>query len=92
MCRHIKVLYNYEPPATADEIEASARQYVRKVSGFSKPSKANEAAFEETVRQVAQVTQELLDNLVTNAPARDRDVDAAKARAKAAERYDRSPS
>jgi len=92
MCRNIKVLYNYEPPATADEIEASARQYVRKVSGFSKPSKANEAAFEETVRQVAQVTQELLDNLVTNAPARDRDVDAAKARAKAAERYDRSAS
>ena len=92
MCRHIKVLYNYEPPATADEIEASARQYVRKVSGFSKPSKANEAVFEEAVRQVAQVTQELLDNLVTNAPARDRDVEAAKARAKVAERYGRSPS
>jgi hypothetical protein len=90
MCRNIKVLYNYEPPATAEEIEASARQYVRKVSGYSKPSKANEKAFEEAVRQVAQVTRELLDSLVTNAPARDREEEAAKARARAAERYGRS--
>ncbi|MFN2182045.1 MAG: DUF2277 domain-containing protein [Candidatus Promineifilaceae bacterium] len=90
MCRNIKVLYNYEPPATAEEIEASARQYVRKVSGYSRPSKANEKAFEEAVRQVAQVTRELLDSLVTNAPARDREEEAAKARARAAERYGRS--
>jgi len=90
MCRNIKVLYNYEPPATAEEIEASARQYVRKVSGYSKPSKANEKAFEEAVRQVAQVTRELLDSLVTNTPARDREEEAAKARARAAERYGRS--
>ncbi|MFN2141504.1 MAG: DUF2277 domain-containing protein, partial [Candidatus Promineifilaceae bacterium] len=89
MCRNIKVLYNYEPPATAEEIEASARQYVRKVSGYSRPSKANEKAFEEAVRQVAQVTRELLDSLVTNAPARDREEEAAKARARAAERYGR---
>ncbi|MFN2278501.1 MAG: DUF2277 domain-containing protein [Candidatus Promineifilaceae bacterium] len=90
MCRNIKVLYNYEPPATAEEIEASARQYVRKVSGYSRPSKANEKAFEEAVRQVAQVTRELLDSLVTNTPARDREEEAAKARARAAERYGRS--
>jgi hypothetical protein len=90
MCRNIKVLYNYEPPATAEEIEASARQYVRKVSGYSKPSKANEKAFEEAVRLVAQVTRELLDSLVTNTPARDREEEAAKARARAAERYGRS--
>ena len=90
MCRNIKVLYNYEPPATAEEIEASARQYVRKVSGYSRPSKANEKAFEEAVRQVAQVTRELLDSLVTNAPARDREEEAAKARARAAERYGRT--
>ena len=90
MCRNIKVLYNYEPPATAEDIEASARQYVRKVSGYSRPSKANEKAFEEAVRQVAQVTRELLDSLVTNTPARDREEEAAKARARAAERYGRS--
>jgi hypothetical protein len=90
MCRNIKVLYNYEPPATAEEIEASARQYVRKVSGYSRPSKANEKAFEEAARQVAQVTRELLDSLVTNAPARDREEEAAKARARAAERYGRT--
>ena len=87
MCRNIKVLFNYEPPATAGEIEASARQYVRKVSGFTKPSMANEAAFEAAVLQVTQVTQHLLDSLVTKAPARDREVEAAKAKARAAERY-----
>jgi hypothetical protein len=89
MCRNIKVLYNYDPPATAEEIEASARQYVRKVSGFTKPSKANEAAFEEAVEQVARVTQGLLDSLVTRVPAKNREVEAAKARARAATRYGR---
>ncbi len=89
MCRNIKVLYNYEPPATAEEIEASARQYVRKVSGFTKPSKANEAAFEEAVEQVARVTQGLLDSLVTRVPAKNREVEAARAKARAATRYGR---
>ena len=89
MCRSIKTLFNYEPPATADEVEASARQYVRKVSGYRSPSQANEAAFEEAVLEVAQATQRLLDSLVTKTPARDRETEAARARARAAQRYGR---
>ena len=87
MCRNIKTLHNFEPPATDEEIEASALQYVRKISGSTKPSKANEAVFAEAVDEVAAVTRRLLDRLVTAAPPRDREVAAAKARARAAERY-----
>ncbi len=87
MCRNIKTLHNFEPPATEDEIHASALQFVRKLSGCTRPSKANEAAFNRAVDQVTQAAKELLDSLVTNAPPRDRDVEAAKARARAAERY-----
>lgn len=90
MCRNIKTLYNYEPPATEEEIMASARQYVRKVSGYTKPSQANEAAFETAVSEVAEVTRRLLNSLVTKAPVRDREVEAARARERAAERYGRS--
>jgi hypothetical protein len=87
MCRNIRNLYNFEPPATDDEIRASAEQFVRKISGFSKPSKANEEAFEQAVKDVAAVSARLLGQLVTNAPPKDREVEAAKARARAAERY-----
>jgi hypothetical protein len=87
MCRNIKTLHNFEPPATDDEIRASALQFVRKLSGFTHPSKANEAAFNRAVDQVTETAKELLDSLVTNAPPRDREVEAAKARARAAERY-----
>jgi hypothetical protein len=87
MCRNIKTLHNFEPPATEDEIRASALQFVRKLSGFARPSKANEPAFERAVERVAQVAHELLDALVTNAPPRDRAHEAAKARAQAAERF-----
>jgi hypothetical protein len=87
MCRNIRTLHNFEPPASEDEIRASALQYVRKVSGTTKPSKANEAAFDRAVEAVAAATTELLDALVTNAPPRDREVEAAKARARAAKRY-----
>ena len=87
MCRNIRTLHNFEPPASAEEIQAAAVQYVRKVSGSTKPSKANEAAFDHAVEAVAAVTTELLDALVTAAPARDREVEAAKARARAAKRY-----
>ena len=87
MCRNIKTLHNFKPPATEQEIRASSVQFVRKLSGFSKPSKANEIAFNRAVDQVAQAAQELLDSLVTNAPPRDRDVEAAKARARTAERF-----
>jgi hypothetical protein len=89
MCRNIKTLFNYEPPATEEEIVASARQYVRKVSGFSKPSQANEAAFETAVSQVAEITKQLLEDLVTKAPAHDRQVEAARAKERAATRYGR---
>jgi hypothetical protein len=82
MCRNIKTLYNFEPPATEDEVSASALQFVRKLSGFTRPSKANEAAFERAVDKVAEAARELLVSLVTNAPPRDRDTEAAKARAK----------
>ena len=87
MCRNIKTLHNFEPPATDDEVEAAALQYVRKISGSSKPSKANEAAFERAVEAVAAASRQLLDELVTQAPPRDRDVEAAKARARAEQRF-----
>jgi hypothetical protein len=87
MCRNIKVLHNFKPPATEEEIRASSLQFVRKLSGFTKPSKTNEAAFNRAVDQVAQAAKELLDSLVTNAPPRDREVEAAKARARSAERF-----
>ena len=87
MCRSIKTLHNFEPPATDAEISASALQFVRKLSGFARPSKANQPAFDRAVEQVTRAAHELLDALVTNAPPRDREIEAAKARAKAAERY-----
>jgi hypothetical protein len=87
MCRNIKTLHNFEPPATDDEVYAAALQYVRKVSGSAKPSKANEAAFERAVAEIAHITQHLLEDLVTSAPPRDRDVEAAKARARAEKRF-----
>jgi len=87
MCRNIKTLHNFKPPATEEEIRASSIQFVRKLSGFSKPSKANEEAFNRAVEQVTQAATELLDSLVTTAPPRDREVEAAKARARSAERY-----
>jgi len=90
MCRNIRTLYNFEPPATSDEISAAALQYVRKISGFTKPSQANEAAFEQAVADVAAISARLLSELETNAPPKDREVEAAKARARAAERYGRT--
>jgi hypothetical protein len=87
MCRNIRNLHNFEPPATDDEVRASSLQYVRKISGFTKPSAANQAAFERAVEEVAAVSRRLLDELVTNAPPKDREVEAAKARARAAQRY-----
>ena len=87
MCRNIKTLHNFKPPATEEEIHASSLQFVRKLSGFTKPSKANEVAFNHAVDEVARAANELLNSLVTNAPPRDREVEAAKARARAAERF-----
>ncbi len=87
MCRNIRTLHNYEPPATRDEVSAAALQYVRKISGASKPSQANQEAFDRAVREVAEVTQRLLDDLVTSAPPKDREVEAAKARERARLRY-----
>ena len=87
MCRNIRVLHNFEPAATPEEIEAAAVQYVRKISGASKPSKANEAAFELAVAEVTATSKRLLASLITNAPPRDREVEAAKARARAAARF-----
>ena len=87
MCRNIRTLYNFEPPATDDEVHSAALQYVRKISGFTKPSMANADAFERAVDQVAAASEELLGQLVTNAPPKDREVEAAKARARAAQRY-----
>jgi hypothetical protein len=87
MCRNIKTLHNFKPPATDEEIRASSLQFVRKLSGFTKPSKANEAVFNRAVDQVTQAAHELLESLVTNAPPRDREVEAAKARARTAERF-----
>jgi hypothetical protein len=87
MCRNIKTLFNFEPAATDEEIRASAVQFVRKLSGFNKPSKANEAAFHQAIDEVTAAAQRLVHSLVTNAPPRDREVEAAKARARAASRY-----
>ena len=87
MCRNIRTLHNFEPPATDSEVHAAALQYVRKVSGAASPSQANSAAFERAVAAVAHATQHLLDDLVTTAPPKDRDVEAAKARARAEIRY-----
>ena len=87
MCRNIRTLYNFEPPATDHEVRASAEQYVRKISGFTKPSQANAEAFERAVEDVAAVSARLLGELVTNATPKDREVEAAKASARAAERY-----
>jgi hypothetical protein len=90
MCRSIKTLHNFEPPATEEEIRASALQFVRKVSGFTRPAKGNEPAFTRAVEEVAQTVRELLGHLVTKGPARDREVEATKARARAAVRYSSS--
>lgn len=87
MCRNIKILYNFEPPATDEEIRASALQFVRKLCGFTRPSKANEVPFNRAVDQVTVVARELLDTLVTGAPPRDRAVEAAKARARSVSRF-----
>ena len=87
MCRNIHTLFNFEPPATSEEVDAAALQYVRKVSGFTKPSQANEEAFARAVHAVTHATEHLLADLVTNAPPKDREVEAAKRRARAAERY-----
>ena len=87
MCRNIRTLHNFKPPATHDEIRASSLQFVRKLSGFTKPSKANEEAFARAVDEVSHSAHHLLEALVTNAPPRDRAVEAAKAKARAAERY-----
>jgi hypothetical protein len=89
MCRNIKTLYNFEPPTTRDEMRAAAEQYVRKVSGMQKPSRANEAAFGRAIDEVAATTERLLADLVTTAPARDREVEAERRRARAAERFQR---
>lgn len=90
MCRNIKTLYNFDPPATTDEVNASALQFVRKLSGFNKPSKANEEAFELAVERVAAAAQEMLNAFVTNAPPRDREVEAARAKERSAIRYGRA--
>jgi len=87
MCRNIRTLHNFEPPATPDEIQASALQYVRKISGSTKPSKANEAMLEAAVEAVTAASETLLASLVTTAPPKDRDVEAAKARERVAQRY-----
>jgi len=87
MCRNIKTLFNFEPPVTDEEIRAASIQFVRKVSGFNKPSKANEAAFLAAVDEIAAISKNLLNSLETSAPARNREEEAAKARARAAERF-----
>ena len=87
MCRNIKTLHNFKPPATDEEIRASAVQFVRKLSGFNRPSRANERAFDHAVDQVTRAAHELLDSLVSNAPPRSREVEATKARARAAARF-----
>lgn len=87
MCRSIKLLFNFDPPATDEEIRASSLQFVRKLSGFNTPSKANEKAFNQAVNEVTSAARKLLDSLVTSAQPRDREVEAQRARARAAERY-----
>ena len=87
MCRNIRTLYNFDPPASDEEVRAAALQYVRKISGFSKPSRANEEAFARAIDAVSAASEQLLDELRTSAPPRDREVEAAKARARAAQRF-----
>jgi hypothetical protein len=87
MCRNIRTLYNFEPPATKEEVQAAALQYVRKISGFTKPSRANEEAFERAIEAVADASMRLLSDLSTTAPPKDREVERAKAQARAAQRY-----
>ena len=87
MCRNIKTLFNFDPPATTDEVNASALQFIRKVSGFNKPSKSNEVAFELAVERVTAAAQEMLNSLVTNAPPRDRQIEALRARERSALRF-----
>jgi hypothetical protein len=91
MCRNIHTLFNFEPQTTDDEVRAAALQYVRKISGFTKPSQANEAAFERAVDEVASASRRLIDSLVTSAPAKDREVEAERAKARAAKRYAAAP-
>ncbi len=90
MCRNIRILYNFEPPTSEDEIQAASLQYVRKVSGMQKPSRANEAAFEQAIEAVTAATEQLLSELVTQAPPRDREAEAAKRKARSAERFGRA--
>ena len=87
MCRNIKILYNFQPPTTEDEVQAAAVQYVRKVSGMTKPSQANEAAFDRAVHEIAHITQHLLEDLVTTAAPKDREVEAERRRARAVARF-----
>jgi hypothetical protein len=87
MCRNIQTLFNFDPPANDEEIEAASLQYVRKIGGFTKPSQANQAAFDRAVAEVTEASRRLLDSLVTTAPPKDREVEAAKRRARAAERF-----
>jgi len=87
MCRNIKVLYNYKPPATTDEVNAAALQYVRKISGFAKPSAVNEKAFNHAVEEIAKASSKLLNSLSTNSPPRNRDIEAARAHARAVRRF-----
>ena len=90
MCRNIKTLFNYDPPATDEELYGASLQFVRKLSGFTRPSRANEAAFERAVEDAARVARTLMDSLVTKAPPRNREIEAAKARARAAQRFSRA--
>ena len=92
MCRNIKPLFNFDPPATDAEVHDAALQFVRKLSGFSKPSEANRAAFERAIKKVAAATRELVDTLETNAPSKNREEEAMKARARSAERFSRQPA
>jgi hypothetical protein len=92
MCRNIKTLFNFEPPASEDEVQAASVQFVRKLSGFNKPSRANQPAFDHAVDEVARVAGELLDALVTSSPPRDREVEAERARARAAKRFGTNPA
>ena len=87
MCRNIKILFNFDPPVTAEEVRAASLQFVRKISGFNKPSKANEASFMAAVNEIAEISTRLLRSLETNAPSRNREEEAAKAKARAAERF-----
>jgi hypothetical protein len=87
MCRNIRPLFNFDPPVTDDEVRAASLQFVRKISGFTKPSKANEEAFNRAVEEVSAAARTLVDSLVTTAPARDREIEAARAKARSAERY-----